>query len=279
MPWFINNGGDGGNPISVDDMYSFDIKSAEQDTLDHNGVIMLNNWSVGSMRNVTVSPDVSYFKVMPWDAGQSSDSYSEITLPINEDGSETVVLNYKTNNIAHIFRNRNSSGSPYQWELMYDGYTDRRIDLPNANGETYDMIGALTTFQTSHTIFNVTAMDKNIDKDLTVYVYRPSSMTSLELYLKNVTASGKYFMFSTNGWRSTSSFYTRSQCQSIGNNNEGTIPFMDDLRDGNGADVTVEIYNDETLSILYKRYRMVIFRTSSTNINFSVQAEEFRSLD
>jgi len=100
----------------------FGIYSVGGEVIDKNSTVMLNNWAVESMKTATVSPCVDRIRLIPWDADQSSDEYSEVLLPLDSSGSSHHTIRYMTNNPVEIYRHKNSSSTPYLWRVKYDGY-------------------------------------------------------------------------------------------------------------------------------------------------------------
>lgn len=101
---------------------AYNLSSTDGDIIMDNGLLMLNNWEAGDMRTATLHKGVDYIKLVPWDSEQSKNSYANVKLPLDATSTDYHTIRYQTNHPVTIYRNRNSSGDKYSWNVKYEGY-------------------------------------------------------------------------------------------------------------------------------------------------------------
>lgn len=247
---------------------SFDIYSVGGELITENGIVMLNNWTVGSMKVATVDPSVDFITLMPWDSSQSSTEYSEVKIPINASGTAHHTLRYMTNNPVSVYRNKKSGSTPYTWYIKYEGYDYTRALATTAT--TYELKAGKHTLTGNGVIFQGTT---NTLWDIDDYVRAYASITS-------GTSVNMYLQLNTAGTLSAAhTFYNQNQTninRVLGNITTSSTNFIIDATSTDGEiafiDTTIHSTSDGSGSWRYK-YKGRFTHHNNNNMYWCLEAE------
>lgn len=249
---------------------NFDIYSVGGEIISKNGIVMLNNWNIASMKVATVDPSVDFITLMPWDASQSSTSYSEVKLPLNESGSAHHTLRYMTNNTVNIYRNKKSSSTPYTWYVKYEGYDYVRSLSTSAT--TYELKAGKRTLTSNGAILqgNVTS-SWSLDEFVKIGYEITNNGATVNMYLQLVGA-GTYETAHTY-YNQNAGTYVIRQLSDI---NSTTTAFVIDSTSTNGEkafiDTTIHSTSDGSGDWRYK-YKGRFTHHSNNNMYWCIEAE------
>ncbi|HFG1935031.1 TPA: hypothetical protein ACGF3Q_001459 [Vibrio cholerae] len=181
--WYDNVTGDiakagtGNQPDNNTSMH-FGLKLTSSDRITKNGLYILNDSPSTSQPYIIVDPNVDFIELQAWDDAMSLTQYSSITLPLNSNGSRTIVVNYKTNNGVRIFRHKNASSTPYSWFLLYNGFEEHRVSLPTTTDAVYDIRAGYREWSGNFNLINsATAQAYQLDDLMTLRHARNSANT------------------------------------------------------------------------------------------------------